>query len=260
MLTVIRVLSGRSLTRPDAVGWYGLEGVGVYARGMESPVYDVWPAPRVSLPRGPHGLSRHEVEHSQRSRLERGLVDVVAEKGFVATTVADIIASARVSRTTFYQQFKDKEDCFLHAYRRGADAQFRKVVAAVESATDPLEQLQRNLRAYLGALVDYPACARAFLLEVAAAGPRALAIKDEIERRYVDLLQRLHGRFRERSPELPEPPVEVFRAAVAAVDDMVVRRTREGRVADLAELEPVAVYVELALFGVPSPAILPSPR
>lgn len=232
----------------------------MYARVMESPVYDVWPAPRGSLPRGPHGLSRHEVEHSQRSRLERALVDVVAEKGFVPTTVADIIASAKVSRTTFYQQFKDKEDCFLHAYRRGADAQFRKVVAAVESATDPLEQLQRNLRAYLGALVDYPACARAFLLEVAAAGPRALAIKDEIEQRYVDLLRRLHGRFRERSPELPEPPVEVFRAAVAAVDDMVVRRTREGRVADLAELEPVAVYVELALFGAPSPAILPSPR
>jgi AcrR family transcriptional regulator len=227
---------------------------------MESPVSDVWTPPRVSLPRGPHGLSRDEVERSQRSRLLRALVDVVAEKGYVATTVADIIAGAKVSRTTFYQQFKDKEDCYLQAYRRGADAQFRKVVAAVESATDPLEGLRRNLRAYLGALVDYPACARAFLLEVAAAGPRALAIKDETEQRYVDLLRRLHGRFRERSPKLPEPPVEVFRAAVAAVDDMVVRRTREGRVAELAELEPTAVYVELALFGLPTPAILPTAR
>ncbi|HZD68364.1 MAG TPA: TetR/AcrR family transcriptional regulator [Actinomycetes bacterium] len=226
---------------------------------MESPVFDVWPAPRVSLPRGPHGLPRDVVERSQRSRLELALVDVVAEKGYVATTVADIIAAAGVSRTTFYQQFKDKEDCFLHAYRRGADAQFRKVVEAVESATDPLEQLRGNLRAYLGALVDYPACARAFLLELAAAGPRALAIKDEIEQRYVELFRRLHAGFRERNPGLPEPPVEVLRAAVAAVDDMVVRRIREGRLADLAELEPIATYVELSLFGLPSPSILRAP-
>jgi AcrR family transcriptional regulator len=248
-------------TAPVGRRWYGgWSGVGVYAMAMESPVFDVWPAPRVSLPRGPHRLPRDVVEHSQRSRLELALVDVVAGKGYVATTVADIIAVAGVSRTTFYQQFKDKEDCFLHAYRRGADAQFRKVVEAVESATDPLERLRRNLRAYLAALVDYPACARAFLLEVVAAGPRALAIKDEIEQRYVDLLRNLHGRFRERSAELPEPPVEVFRAAVAAVDDMVVRRIREGRLADLAELEPIALYVELALFGLPSSAILPSPR
>jgi hypothetical protein len=59
---------------------------------------------------------------------------------------------------------------------------------------------------------------------------------------------------------LIEPPVEVFRAAVAAVDDMVVRRIREGRLAELAELEPIAVYVELALFGQPMPAILPPSR
>ena len=231
--------------------------VGVYAGAMESTVSEVWPAPRVELPRGPHGLPRDVVERSQRSRLEVALVDAVAEKGYVATTVADIIARAGVSRTTFYQQFKDKEDCFLQAYRRGATAQLRRVVEAVESVSDPLEQLRRNIRAYLAALVEYPACARAFMLEVAAAGPRALALKDEIELRYVELFQRLHARFRERHPGLPELPVEAFRAAVAAVDDMVVRRVLEGKLAELAELEPVALYVELALFGLPSLEVLP---
>ena len=226
---------------------------------MESPVFDLWPAPRVPLPRGPHGLPRDVVERSQRSRLELALVDVVADKGYVAATVGDIIAAAGVSRTTFYQQFKDKEDCFLHAYRKGAQAQLRKVLEAVASTTAPLEQVRRNLRAYLAALVDYPACARVFLLEVVAAGPRALALKDEIERRYVELLRGLHRRLRERSPDLPEPPVEVFRAAVAAVEDMVVRRIREGRLAELADLEPIALYVELSLFGLPCPGVLPPP-
>lgn len=47
----------------------------------------------------------------------------------------------------------------------------------------------------------------------------------------------------------PELPVEVFRAAVAAVDDLVVRWVRDGRAAELHKIEPIAVYVELALFG-----------
>src|ERR687887_1541556 len=120
---------------------------------MEPPVVEVWPGPREPLPRGPHGLPRDVVVKSQRSRMLGALVEVVAEKGYAATTVADIIARAGVSRTTFYQQFKDKEDCFLQAYRRGATAQLGRVVEAVESASDPLEQLRRNLRAYLAALV-----------------------------------------------------------------------------------------------------------
>jgi AcrR family transcriptional regulator len=227
---------------------------------MESPVFDVWPAPRVVLPRGPHRLPRDVVEGAQRSRLEAALVDAVSSKGYVATTVADIIAGAGVSRTTFYQQFKDKEDCFLAAYRRGGEAQLRRVVEAIESADDPLERLKRNLRAYLGALVEYPACARAFLLESTAAGPRALAIREELKGRYVELLRRLYQGFRDHSPELPELPVEVFRAAVAAVDDMVVRWLLEGEVAELGRLHPTAVYVELALFGLAGVADPPAPR
>ena len=160
---------------------------------MDSPAVDVWPAPLEPLPRGPHSLPRDVVVSSQRARIVRGLIEVVAEKGYVATTVADVIGRAGVSRTTFYQQFKDKEDCFLLAYQNGADAQFRKVVEAVETTTDPLEQIRRNLRAYLGELVAFPASARAFLLEVAAAGPGALAIRDGVRLRYAPSRCSLHG-------------------------------------------------------------------
>ncbi len=198
--------------------------------GMESHALDVWPAPLEPpepLPRGPHSLPRDVVVRSQRTRMLRALIEVVAEKGYAATTVADVIGRAGVSRTTFYQQFKDKEDCFLVAYRKGADAQFRKVIEAVQTTTEPLQQLRRNLRAYLGELVAYPTSARAFLLEVAAAA---------------------------------ELPAEVFRAAVAAVDELVVRWISEGRLAELDQLEPIAVYVELALFGVPDAVKMVEPR
>ncbi|HEX6676947.1 MAG TPA: TetR/AcrR family transcriptional regulator [Actinomycetes bacterium] len=231
---------------------------------MESPGFEVPPEaagsatetaePPSSLPRGPHGLPRDVVVRSQRTRMLRALVEVVAEKGYVATTVADVIGRAGVSRTTFYEQFKDKEDCFLIAFQKGGQAQYLKVIEAVRSASDPVEQLRRNVRAYLAELTAFPASARAFLLEVPAAGLRALAIRDQIVDGYARLLAHLYDRFRERQEDLPKLPEEVFRAAVAAVDDLVIRWMRAGRVNELAELEPIAAYVELALFGLPQAA------
>jgi AcrR family transcriptional regulator len=76
--------------------------------------------PRV-LPRGPHRLAREVVDASQRGRLLDAMAHAVAEKGFGAVSVADVIARAGVSRKTFYVYFRDKLDCFLAAYDVGVE-------------------------------------------------------------------------------------------------------------------------------------------
>src|SRR5207249_11332900 len=58
------------------------------------------PLPRV-LPRGPHGLAREVVQASQRARMLDAMAEAVAEKGYGAVSVADVIARAGVSRKTF---------------------------------------------------------------------------------------------------------------------------------------------------------------
>src|SRR5690606_4624017 len=119
------------------------------------------------LPKGPHGLSREEVERSQRERLLVGAATAVAEKGYAATSVGDILSRAGVSRTTFYQLFDDKLDCFLAAYRMASE-----VVAAVmaeelarmgdggASGASPLQRIDHLLEAYLRTLAENPALAR----------------------------------------------------------------------------------------------------
>ena len=71
------------------------------------------------LPSGRHGLPRETVAASQRARMIDAMAAVVAEKGYAATTVADVVERAGVSRRTFYEQFADKEACFLAAYEVG---------------------------------------------------------------------------------------------------------------------------------------------
>jgi AcrR family transcriptional regulator len=136
------------------------------------------------LPRGRHSLSREEVARSQRERLARAMADVMAEKGYARTTVADILRAAGVSRESFYEQFASKEDCFMSAFE---EAYALLVAGTAEGTpdgeeTDPQVRFEHVLGAYLEALAENPAYARMFLVEVHAAGPEALARRAELQR------------------------------------------------------------------------------
>jgi AcrR family transcriptional regulator len=192
------------------------------------------------LPRGRHGIPREEVVRAQRERLVRAMAVVMAEKGYAAATVADVIAEARVSRETFYQQFASKQECFLAAYDAAAAAILSGIPAA-EGERDRLAAFERGLAAYLGALAAEPAFARLFLVEVFAAGPQA------IERR-----MRAQAAFARVLCDLFDARDEDARfavdALVAAVGSMVTARVASGDAAGLTALhEPVATLVRRAL-------------
>jgi AcrR family transcriptional regulator len=142
-------------------------------------------------------LSREEVELSQRARLLQATTEAVAEQGYVKTTVADILARAGVSRATFYQLFRDKEDCFQAAYRANAELVASVMTAELEQVRasgelDPLARLDRVLRVYLTALRSAPALARVFLIEVYAAGPTAIEQRRASLERFVDIVAETH--------------------------------------------------------------------
>ena len=203
-----------------------------------------------TLPRGPHGLAREEVLASQRGRMLAAISEAVAEKGYAATTVADVVGRAGVSRKTFYEHFADKEECFLAAWDAGVQTLIETVTTAtLEAEGSWKDRLHAGVRAYLETLVAMPAFARTFLIEVLAAGPRALDRRADVHARFAELLRTLHERQREVAPELPELPDEVFAATVGAVEALVAERVRQGRTAELAELEPVITYIQVAFLA-----------
>src|SRR6201994_4696083 len=61
------------------------------------------------------GTPREEAERNQRERLFAAMVATVADKGYEATTVADLVELSGVSRSAFYKHFEDKQACFLAA-------------------------------------------------------------------------------------------------------------------------------------------------
>jgi len=146
------------------------------------------------LPRGRHNLSREEVEQSQRSRMLLALATAMTEKGYVGTSVADVLKRAGVSRETFYQRFSSKLDCFMDAFEvAGQMLQGRLQEAIRDADGTPLERFDHAFTAYLDVLAEQPAFARVFLVEVYAAGPDAIARRSALQDLIVDRLADLLG-------------------------------------------------------------------
>src|SRR3954466_3767124 len=143
-------------------------------------------APR-PLPRGPHNLARDDVRASQRQRMLDAMAETVAGKGYAGTTVGDVVAGAGVSRKTFYEHFRDKEDCFLAAFDAGVDDLLAAIVAAEPAGPGWKAALRARVRAYLSPLAGPPEFAHAFLVEVFTAGPRALERRSQVHARFEQL-------------------------------------------------------------------------
>src|SRR5437870_37717 len=103
------------------------------------------------LPSGRHHLSRETVRESQRRRLLDAITGAVAEKGYEATTVADVISRAGVSRATFYEFYSDKDECFSAAY----DSVIDQLLQGVSSAYLGDAPWPERIRAGLHALLRY---------------------------------------------------------------------------------------------------------
>jgi AcrR family transcriptional regulator len=173
---------------------------------------------------------------SQRDRIVEAVLDRVAEKGYSATTVADVVGAARVSRNAFYELFRDKEDCFLAAcdemWRHLQGTLYEQVVEATW-----LETLRKGIGVYLRFWQEQPRFAYAYLIELPAAGRRAQEQRDRAHRDAKQMFDALGALARREQPDLPPLPRLATRVLAAGITEVVAQEVRAGRLDRLGELE-----------------------
>jgi len=204
------------------------------------------------LPSGRHHLSRTTVQASQRGRLMFAIAQVVAEKGYGATTLGDVVERASVSRSTFYEQFPDKEACFLETFSFGVGfllAQMQSALEALGDQRDWKAELRSDLTIYLNVLAGEPAFASALIVEVLAAGPNALERRAEALALFTERLRRVHELARSQDPSLPELPPEVFVLQTGGLDELVRDHLRTHDAKTLPDLAEPVIAATLAMLG-----------
>lgn len=208
------------------------------------------PGLRSALPGQRSHVTRDDVAASQRGRMLDAVTQSVAEKGYAATTVADIVDLAGVSRTTFYQHFKGKPECFLAAYQSGFDEAIEQLYTDALDHDDWVERLRAGNRSLLTTLARAPDFARAFFIEVMAAGPEALERRDAIMRQFAGVIAENFARARADRPDLPEVSPRILATVVGGITEFIAIEVRARSFDGLPGLEPeMTQFILSALFG-----------
>lgn len=190
------------------------------------------------LPPGRHGLSRSFVEANQRQRILDAVADVVSLVGYQGMSVEDVVGAAGVSRRTFYDTFKSKEDAFLSAY----DEIGMRLVLAVKESYDVSDTFPEGvvacLRTFLEFVASVPHYADMCIVEVLAAGPPALARRNGVMKAMAVLLEKGAATM----PDGIVPPALTAETIVGGIYEVVYSRVLEGRTLELPGLLPDLAY------------------
>lgn len=165
-------------------------------------------------------------------------------EGYERTTVQSALDRSGIYRQAFYDSFRDKEDCYLAALDAGVEwveAEMRGAAAAAETWRG---QLRGALAGLLRFLDDEPDIGRALLVEVHAAGPRAVEKRTAAMERAAALMDR--GR-EESDGSAPAISAEAVVAGILAV---LHARLAAGQSDDFVRLLPELMYLAiLPYFG-----------
>src|SRR3954469_22084641 len=175
------------------------------------------------------------------------MLDSVAEHGYEATTVPEVVAAARVSRNAFYALFGDKLDCFLALCDEAATEMLDALLAQRDQADDLVDALRTGAGLYLRWWQDHPTFSRAYFVALPTAGPRAIEQRDRQYARFREMFEALGAWARAQDHDLPPLDPLVPRLLVVATTELVAEEVRAGRIDRLPELEDqlVAVMVRL---------------
>jgi AcrR family transcriptional regulator len=153
------------------------------------------------LPRGPHTLTRKQVEANQRQRILSAMIETAGELGYASAPVAEVIARAGVSRKAFYAHFPNREGCFFEASDSIAAAVIELVEGPYRAAKNAGQGAEAALQALLERAIANPRATRLVLLELPALGDEGAARLE----RLLAVLERLLHEFLGLPSEVPTP-------------------------------------------------------
>ncbi|PXX68563.1 TetR family transcriptional regulator [Nocardia tenerifensis] len=184
-----------------------------------------------------HRAARDAVLVSQRGRLIEAMVECVDRKGYPGTTLTDIVARARVSRSTFYEHFANKEECFVEAVHTGVDIVATRITEELAQLT-PTADVHARIESIVGTFCETvaaePDFARLVLVESFKVNQSAVDYRDLAVDRFAELYRAFYDQARQADPALPEVSDEL----IALIPDAIGERTRRAIVSDGAARVP----------------------
>ncbi len=182
-----------------------------------------------------------------RRRLLDGLAVSIGERGYRATTVADIVRHARTSKRTFYGQFPSKEQCFLELLHADVEKLAEEIRAAVDPTADWRAQIRQAVEAYVGHIDARPAVTLSWIRELPSLDAAARPFQRRGMQRLTSLLIDLSGSPGFRHAGLPPLTRPLAVILVGGLRELTALTVEDGR--SVREIVEPAVDASVALLG-----------
>jgi AcrR family transcriptional regulator len=192
------------------------------------------------------GAVRVQLGELQRARIIGAMLDVCGEKGAGSVSVAHVVERSGVSRRTFYEQFVDRDDCFLAAFEQALSYASQRVLPAYRVEKAWREQVRAALAALLLFVDEEPVVARVLIVESLTGGSSTLARRREVIAKLTSVLDEgaAHGKG-----SLTPPPL-TGEGVVGGVLAVIQARLLEESRPPLVELtNPLMSMIALPYLG-----------
>jgi AcrR family transcriptional regulator len=179
------------------------------------------------------GMAASDVAAHQTARIHRAMIEIVAEQGYEAVKVRELVHLAGVSSAAFYRLFKSKEDCFLRTYDLVVRRATRRIIGSQVNEQDWRERPRLIFAAFAQELNDDPDAGYLTLVEAYAAGPAALMQARQAEVTFEGMFAQSFA----RAPSGIIVPSMVVEGMMAGVASVARSRLLSGYEAELKTLD-----------------------
>ena len=185
-----------------------------------------------------------------RRRLLDGLADSITERGYRATTVADVVRHAKTSKRTFYDEFASKEEAFVELLRANNEDLVARITAAVAPDDPPPDQVDAAVGAYVEHIESRPAITLSWIREAPALGDLARPLNRLAMQQLTDMLVAISTSpgFRRAGLEPISRPLALI--LLGGLRELTALLVEEGE--DVRGIVAPAVTAARAILGLPA--------
>jgi AcrR family transcriptional regulator len=158
----------------------------------------------------------------RRRRIAESALELFATRGYNVTSVEEIVAQARMSKSAFYEFFTSKEDCFRELLLEEGGALIHETLAAAATGRNHRERLRLGITTFVRSCFQQSSVARMLIVESVGLSEAVDRVRHELQGRFADAVAEEVRHAEPHDPFYADKDPQVFgRAVVGAVNDAV---------------------------------------
>jgi len=172
-----------------------------------------------------------------RARLLAGLARALETAPLPSITIATIVREGCASKSTFYQLFQNKEECFLALYAANS-ARIMQVLqlAAMDPSKTIDERIHAGTQAYLSAMQSQAPLMQRLYIDILGLSAQGARVRRQVNQQFADLLISLYNEGVPTANDRPAVNEQAVLAVIAGLNELILYKIDSGEADGLLEL------------------------